>query len=1017
MRFIVPTERHVERLSRDGARCETRAALRQRLLEALAPEVVFASPEMTRMALADALGTIAPDEPLLAPLSRGGEGAGSRTWLRTVDAVDDAIALLRAANVPAASLEGQASGTSQGRARMLRLAMVALDDTLSAKGLMDPRLQGAVLARAIARAEPEAVELGAGSARFRARFVVGWDPIDLSWWRALDAALKSRGGGAIIELPSFNMKLDAARDRGPLEIVFDDVARGLGEPPETVALEPMLGDLSFTGDVPFPERVQVVRTSDAEVQARAVADAVHAALAGGTPIEELAILVPRFDEGVMEPIVRALDDLGLSVHDPRGSLPEASALCKTALEAHALASRGLLRQEVAELLRSRYVDASAVTGIEDGRDARRLLMRLATALEQTPTVSGGAGNTVAELEATARAAAFSDEALVSVARRVGEILWKAEAARTRLSQVQTARELFSALGLPARVGYDARTALARDEAPRGIARAELHALAQDAHSWRVLAGALDAYENAVRRLGASSVKTSGEAFRHELSHMLAAGSSPSGARRAFAIRMSRATELAAEPLSCLIVVDANEGILPAARSKQGLVSESLGHALRDASEHGGPPSPGSMAARDLAMLSLAVEKAKKVTFVFRSYDAEGAAMAPSPLVLWLERGGVNVASWASSPLRSDPLTEREVRLHALLAEPERREILARDATRRAAVELSRESFHGVGRVSGDWTSQLPENARVAGILAEETGGGERPLPVTAIERFARCAFQGYAAQVLGAREEVERTDTPDAREQGTLVHEALAAAFTATREMWSARPRDAEAIRVRAMEAADRCLGKDASKSALRRIALEQTREDVRRVLEWSLADEAWDFLVAEQAFGDAREAEGWPALSLGELSVRGKIDRVDRSHDGKDVRVVDYKRGARTAKESQRDVAKTAFQVPLYAHVTKRVLDARSSGGVYLPTLMLDPSYAAGFAAAWDEAMGEGEGGVVPRTLGVVEGIRRGVVAPLPPDERVCDRCPYDGACRRPRFVVTEDEEVATGGEGGEGS
>lgn len=1039
--LVVPTERHVERLARDGVVCETRASLRQRLLDALASDVSFASPEVARMALSDALAVLAPDDPLLAPLLRGGEG----TWLRTVDAVDAALAALRASAIgPAAlaRLEGRGrvgaralAGTALLRARTLRGAMVALDAALSAKGLTDARAAGSVLAAAIEAAPPEHVARAARHARLLARHLVHWDAAELRWWGALDAALRARGGEAILELPTVPAKIDAARERSPLETLFDDVARVLGDAPEVAPIPPLLGDLGFTGPVPFPERITLRQVADAEAQGRAVAEAVTRALAPrpggerGAFVEEVAVLVPRFDEAVVEPIRRALADVGLEVHVPYGAPPSASSVCKTALTAHALASRGLPRKEVAELLRSRYLDARAVTGVDDVGAARRLIFRLATALEQTPTSRSGAkGDPVSELEATARAARLSDDALILAARAVGAILWTVEGARTRLEHVRVTRALFDALGLPTRIGHDARAVLARDEVPTGLARAELHALAEDARSWRILMGALDLYADAARALGAGDAAVTGEAFRHELLRMVDASLGPSGARRVLAVRLARAAELAAEPLAALVVVDANEGVLPAARARQGLLSEGLARALRETEERGAVLSPSSLAARDLAGLALAVGEAASVTFVHRTHDAEGALLAPSPVVLWLERGGVATEARSSSPVRASALTEREARLRALSHDPASRARLGGDAARRAAVELARESFHGasaeaVAGPAAAWTSQVTVGPELARVLREETGGASRALPVTAVERFARCAFQGYAAQVLGAREEQERDDTPDAREQGTLVHEALAAAFTATRSMWAQRPRDVEGIRLRALEAVDRCLAKDASKSALRRIALEQTREDARRVLEWSLADEVWDFDRAEKSFGDPRDEgeEAWPALALGAgedvVRVRGTIDRVDRAHLAAEIRVVDYKRSARTAKESQRDVTKSAFQVPLYALVARRMAGARAATGLYLPTSMLDPSYAGGggaASAAWDEAMGDGPTGVVARTQGVVHAVRGGAIAPAPPDDRVCDLCDYDGACRRPRFVVSEEEEGA-GGEGAE--
>ncbi|WP_394843686.1 PD-(D/E)XK nuclease family protein [Pendulispora brunnea] len=1006
VRLVVPTERHVERLSREGIACETRTALKHRLLVALAPEVTLASPEITRLALADALAAVAPDDPLLGPMARG----ASHVWLKTVDSIDAAIATLRASDTSLGALERMEAqgGTSSRRARMLRSAMVALDRALSALGLVDGRSAGAVLARVLAAVEPAAVKEAVGAAELLARWIVAWEPADLAWWRALDGALKRCKGGAVLELPAFESRLDATRERNPLEIVFDEVARALDAAPETVPIEPVLGDLRLDGAVPEPSRLEIRQAESAEVQARAVADAVYAELLRGTPIEAIAVAVPQLDEHVLEPIRRAFDDLGIPVHDPRGPAPTAAAIVARALDAHALASRGLPRQEVARLLRSRYVDAATLTGLADGRAARTELHRLANALEQTPTVRGA--DPVAELAATAAGN------LSGLARRVGEVLWGVERARTRLEHIRAARELWRALGFPARVGFDARATLARDDVPTGLARAELHALARDAHAWRVLTETLDRYEAAVIRLKDDGVVVTMDAFRHEFVRALEAGEPPPGARRIGALRIARVADLADEPLSKLVVASANEGSLPPSNAHPALVFESFSAALREIDAVRAPASPGLTAARGLGALALAVARAKSVVFVYCAHDAEGALLQPAPLLTWLGRGGVTEKKWPLAPLRAHPLTAREARLVMLARDPQGARHAVPDAARRAHIELSRETFHGAKSAlyRGPLTGVLAVDEPLARALLEDTGGAVRPLPVTRLEDFARCAFQGFAAHVLGAREKEPASDVPDARQAGTLVHEALAAAFVATLPLWRERPRDAEGIRALALEAADRVLARERAASPLRRMALEQTRDDVRKVIDYSIADESFDFALAEQPFGDGRE-ESWPALRFGHgdeaVSIRGSIDRVDRSPDLRGIRIIDYKRSPRTAKDTQRDVTGSSFQVPLYAHIAQEVLAAAYAEGLYLPYHQLDRTYSvAGYANAWKESMGESESGVKVRTLTVIGHVREGDVAPLPGDPRVCDRCAYDGACRRPRFVVAEEDEGVEG-------
>ena len=308
---------------------------------------------------------------------------------------------------------------------------------------------------------------------------------------------------------------------------------------------------------------------------------------------------------------------------------------------------------------------------------------------------------------------------------------------------------------------------------------------------------------------------------------------------------------------------------------------------------------------------------------------------------------------------------------------------------------------------------LPDET-LAEILRDETGGdGDHPLPVTTLERFARCAFKGYAHHIMRAREAERRADTPDAREEGTLVHEALARAFGATRALWRVRPRNDEAIRASAIEAADAFFQRETTASGLRKLALDQARESVVKVLAWSLHDLDWNFEVAEQTFGDASE-DGWPPLRLSDgetaLVLKGSVDRIDVSDRlPLAIRAIDYKTRPRKAKEAQKELGTFAFQVPFYARVAAENLGAVRSEGLYLPMSELVPEYAppAAFGAAWREKVQSGSPHppVVIAALALLKRFRTGVIAPLPLEDRFCDHCEFDGGCRRPRFIVSEDE------------
>jgi RecB family exonuclease len=206
-------------------------------------------------------------------------------------------------------------------------------------------------------------------------------------------------------------------------------------------------------------------------------------------------------------------------------------------------------------------------------------------------------------------------------------------------------------------------------------------------------------------------------------------------------------------------------------------------------------------------------------------------------------------------------------------------------------------------------------------------------------------------------------------------------------------------------------------------------RESVRAVLARALSDETWDFIRAEQAFGagarsrrravlDDRDA--WPAFEVADFStegaaslwLRGSIDRIDRTHDGAMVRVIDYKRSKNTVREASGLLGKTALQVPLYAAVAARALHVDATGA-YWPMQPRDLATDRSRKSPDDRVreISSARAGqpseIERRVLALVASARAGAFAPLPAREAECAYCSVSGGCRKPRFAMTPTEDV----------
>ncbi len=986
--WVVAVASQVEVASREGERAETRRDLFERLATTFLRDVRYANDVTSRAALDLVLSGAVEDDPTLSKLD-GREGV----WEQVVDSVGDAIGTLHELGVDAGMLDT----VDDSLTRVLGNAIRALDVRLSRAGLVDERRRRAQLGEALACAEPSEIARVVGASSLRAKHLLHWGD-DAVWWKPLVLALRRVGGDVTVELPAVVKPIDAARSPDPFEAVGFDAARALDEAPVEVPIQSVFGDMTFTNAVPTAacERVSIRRALDAEAQARAVVVAVTRAVEEGVAMDRIAVGAPRgVSKAALSALKRQFEDAGVAIHV--GARDEVDgALVDVAFALLTVGAEGLPRRDVAALLGSRMLDASALSGMASSRAAREACLDLAETLDRTPSAEGS--DPLARLVATALARESpARDRRAALARRVGHALMTFAGAVGRASRARAARSLFAEVGLHAGASADVRTALARDERPEPLTRCELHAYARDARSLEAIATALDDLERASSALETSEEPCSTKTFVHELRRALHARH-PTSAARATAIRVDAIEDLAREALDLLVVIDANAGVLPTRDVRPALVTPTL-EALERRGVHRGAVPSG-----DLVALAASTEHTSRIVLCYRLADDDGALLAPSPLVSWLERGGVPTTVVHGTPMMGTPATSYERTLALVALAPDRARQLAPHAARVASREAVREAFHAGQAPASDGAS-IRGVAELSSLLEIETGGGAQGLSVTAVERLARCGYQGFAAQVLGALDDDPRTDdVPDRREEGILTHEALAAAFTAAAPLFRERPRDRDAIERAARAAADGVLARDGAMVV--RASLDRIRLEVQNLVALAIDDEAWDFFAAEQGFG----RDGWPAFVVEDehtrVALRGRIDRVDVAHDGSSVRAIDYKR--RVTLPAIADLGGAAIQVPIYALVAQRALKTPSVHGRYLSTISPARSSTKAFDdrfAAVVRASPDGSSEASRMVIELVRALRAGDIAPRPSSSKWCEQCGLDGACRRPRFAMALEQ------------
>jgi hypothetical protein len=201
--------------------------------------------------------------------------------------------------------------------------------------------------------------------------------------------------------------------------------------------------------------------------------------------------------------------------------------------------------------------------------------------------------------------------------------------------------------------------------------------------------------------------------------------------------------------------------------------------------------------------------------------------------------------------------------------------------------------------------------------------------------------------------------------------------------------------------------------SAAVRAAHARIQLEVAKVVDLAIDDNEWDFVLAEQSFGDGAGVTqgGWPAFVVADgetrVSLRGRIDRIDVASDASAVRAIDYKR--RVSLPPITDLGSTAIQVPIYALVARSALGAAIAYGRYLSTVSPAQRSTPAFDARFADLVTAAADGSTEASRSVLEllrSLRAGEIAPRPSAAKWCAQCGLDGACRRPRFAVTASGE-----------
>jgi RecB family exonuclease len=293
-------------------------------------------------------------------------------------------------------------------------------------------------------------------------------------------------------------------------------------------------------------------------------------------------------------------------------------------------------------------------------------------------------------------------------------------------------------------------------------------------------------------------------------------------------------------------------------------------------------------------------------------------------------------------------------------------------------------------------------APVAEQLAQLLPGrdNQHPISISALERALACRFKFFAHDVLHARPSEERGAAADARDRGTMLHEALEAAMLCLREQRKLRdlsPHEmiAHCVQAAATRLEERNLQPEADQHPIRLLSREATLHAVADALHEHFAS-GREFIDAELAFG---RSAAIPALALRlesdphqALYVTGRIDRIDRLSNG-ELAVIDYKSGS-----AARPVATHGsryLQLPLYANVVQQALGKACTQAFYLTLTPRDGVKAVPASDAARIAIRTAADTAAHQAVEVYEKLLRADFNAHPIDPAICQSCDAKAVCR----------------------
>jgi ATP-dependent helicase/nuclease subunit B len=254
----------------------------------------------------------------------------------------------------------------------------------------------------------------------------------------------------------------------------------------------------------------------------------------------------------------------------------------------------------------------------------------------------------------------------------------------------------------------------------------------------------------------------------------------------------------------------------------------------------------------------------------------------------------------------------------------------------------------------------------------------RKLSASGYNSLVACPYQFFATRMLGLYGLDELSDMPEKRDYGDWLHKILTTYHETLRDQKIALHARESLL----LEISERIFQDEVARSAAALGYYARWQKIIPAYLAWANERESqgWRFVAGEQAF---EKTIRWPG---GEITLHGRIDRIDENADGERA-VLDYKtRNLQALRDKLRE--REDHQLAFY--------------GVLSDTPVAQAHYVAleaikdktGDARAPDYE--EWQRALQAQLVATMHAIAQGVALPASGIERVCQFCEVRGLCRK---------------------